>query len=156
MPQSLWNFAVALYERPGMADLCLGLQDEHDADVCLLLAALWLESRGVAPAPERLASLEALAQPWRQAVIAPLRQLRRAWKAPAADDAGLAELRGRLGALELQAEHLLLERIEALATGWAPEGAGSPLACGWLESLAPDCRGALQTLRVAAGLADQS
>lgn len=154
MSQALWNFAVACYERSGVARLCLALQDEHGADVCLLLAALWLESRGVAPAPARVAALRDLAEPWQRTVIAPLRQLRRAWKALAAGDPALAELRGRLAELELQAEHRLLERIEALAAGWPQDTAST--AGAWLEALVPDQRDALQALRAALGPPPQS
>ncbi|MCQ4348792.1 TIGR02444 family protein [Pseudomonas stutzeri] len=155
MPQSLWSFAVDLYRCPDVAGLCLKLQDEHGADVCLLLAGLWLESRRLDATPARIAHLQRLAQPWQQTVVAPLRQLRRAWKAPAATDTQLAELRGRLAELELQAERRLLERIEELAADWATN-APAASATTWLEPLAPACRDALQALRVAAGLAGQS
>lgn len=152
MTQSLWNFSVALYARPGVAGLCLTLQDEAGANVCLLLAALWLERRGVAASSARIAQLEELARPWQATVTTPLRALRRAWKDAARSDAALAELRGRLAALELQAERQLLERVQRLTADWpttSPEIAGH-----WLEALAAngssvsaEHRAALQQLR---------
>lgn len=147
MQQSLWDFSVAFYARPGLAELCLRLQDERGADVCLLLAALWLERRRVDVAAARVAALRDLAGPWQRTVTLPLRRLRRAWKAPAADDPALAELRRQLAELELQAERLLLERLQALTADWPV--ATVPVA--WLEVLAPECRDALAALRVAAG-----
>lgn len=157
MSKSLWDFSVTLYAQPGVAERCLQLQDERGADVCLLLAALWLERRGVAAAPERVAALERLATPWQAQVTAPLRQLRRAWKTPAAADSGLAELRRQLAALELQAERLLLERMETLGAGWPGDGQRMD---DWLECLAvggnPHNRIALQQLRDAARAATQS
>lgn len=151
MHQSLWDFSVALYARPGVAELCLQLQDELGADVCLLLAALWLEQRAVAATAERVAQLEQLATPWQAEVTTPLRQLRRAWKTAAAGDAGLAELRRQLAALELQAERLLLERVGALSARWPADAAA---ASNWLECLAgsgdPPGRLARQQLREAA------
>ncbi|WPP44735.1 TIGR02444 family protein [Pseudomonas sp. AN-1] len=149
MQQSLWDFSVALYARPGVAELCLRLQDERDADVCLLLAALWLERRRVDVAAERVAALRDQAGPWQRTVTLPLRRLRRAWKAPAADDPTLAELRRQLAELELQAERLLLERLQALAEDWPATPSAEPGA--WLAALAPECRDALAALRVAAG-----
>ena len=134
MSKSLWDFSADLYARPGVADCCLQLQDEWGADVCLLLTALWLEKRGVAATAERIAQLERLAAPWQTAVNTPLRQLRRAWKAAAAHDAELAELRRQLASLELQAERILLERLEVLGMAW-PADARS--AGGWLERLDP-------------------
>lgn len=155
MTQSLWDFSVALYARPGVAGLCLALQDEAGADVCLLLAALWLERRGVAASPARVARLEELARPWQATVTIPLRGLRRAWKDAAQGDAVLAELRGQLAALELQAERRLLERLQGLSADWAVASEGR--AGNWLEALAATWpsvsaghRAALQQLRSAA------
>ncbi|MNZ92818.1 hypothetical protein D3C78_1118580 [compost metagenome] len=135
MSKSLWDFSVDLYARPGVADCCLQLQDEEDADVCLLLVALWLEQRGIADSATRAAQLERLARPWQARVSGGLRQLRRAWKSAAAEDAELAELRRQLATLELQAERILLERLETLSATW-PADAGT--AGRWLERLDPE------------------
>ena len=155
MAQSLWDFSVELYARPGVAAACLALQDRAGADVCLLLAALWLERRGVAATAARLAQLERLAAPWQASVVAPLRDLRRAWKTAAGNDAELAGLRRQLADLELQAERQLLQRLETLAGDWP---AAAQASTGWLERLGncrentgeTDCRAALQMLRDAA------
>lgn len=158
MSKSLWDFSVDLYARPGVADGCLQLQDEWGTDVCLLLTALWLERRGVAATAERVALLQRLAAPWQTAVSTPLRQLRRAWKTAAADDAELAELRRQLASLELQAERILLQRLEAQGLAWP---AAAEDNSDWLQPLTrdpgttPDEKGrtALQRLRdAAAGL----
>ncbi len=45
-PNPLWAFAVSCYARPGVAEQLLVLQDEHDADVMLLLAAAWCAGEG--------------------------------------------------------------------------------------------------------------
>ena len=152
MSQSLWDFAVDRYARPGVAEACLHLQDDWDADVCLLLAGLWLEQRGVTPAAAQVAALRRLAEPWQRTVTAPLRDLRRAWKPLAQDDAALAELRARLAALELQAERLLLQRLAALGEGWPRDGDGD-----WLQALLPaTADAARQRLRTALAAAPQS
>lgn len=128
MQESLWEFAVAHYADAAVAAACLEAQDAHGADVCLLLAGLWLERRGGAADAARGAALQAVARPWQAGVCQPLRDLRRAWKAAAATDAGLAALRGRLAALELEAERCLLERLQDCAADWREEGGGDWLA----------------------------
>ncbi len=152
---SLWEFASTLYQQPGVAATCLALQDERGADVCLLLAALWLERRGCAASPARCAALAELAGGWQSGVTAPLRQLRRAWKPAAGGDAALAALRGQLATLELQAERILLQRLEALSGDWPADAPGS----AWLGSLAGAAAtdpAALQRLRDAARALPQS
>ena len=44
----LWQYALAVYGRPGVAPELLRLQDENGCDVLWLLTALWLGERGVA------------------------------------------------------------------------------------------------------------
>jgi uncharacterized protein (TIGR02444 family) len=120
-------------------------------DVCLLLCATWLQARGVAPDPARAQALRALAEPWQQEVVMPLRGLRQAWRTPAQHDPHLAALRDQVKGLELQAERTLLERLQACAQQWPADALAN--AQDWLAWLAPDqARGhdALEQLRVAA------
>lgn len=146
---SLWEFASTLYQQPGVAATCLALQDQRGADVCLLLAALWLERRGCAASPVRCAALTELAGNWQDGVTTPLRQLRRAWKAQALEDAQLAGLRSQLADLELQAERILLQRLQALSHDWPEDCPGSDWLNAWLGAQAGDSA-ALQHLREAA------
>lgn len=143
--QDLWNFAVRLYARPGVEDACLSLQD-GGGDVCLLLTGAWLQRRGVPCREAYLEALQALAEPWQREVVTPLRQLRRDWRTAAATDAELATLRERIKQLELEAEHLLLQRIETLAQNWPSEDGDGD----WLSRLAGGDSAALQVLRGAA------
>ncbi|BBH48618.1 TIGR02444 family protein [Pseudomonas sp. KU43P] len=150
MYTDLWKHALALYARPGVETACLHLQ-ASGADVCLLLCATWLQARGVAPDPARVQALHALARPWQQEVVMPLRSLRQAWRTPAQQDPQLAALREHVKGLELQAERTLLERLQACAQQWPADAQAS--AEDWLAWLAPDqARGhdALEPLRVAA------
>lgn len=150
MYTDLWNHALALYARPGVEAACLHVQ-ALGGDVCLLLCATWLQARGVTPDPARVQALRALAEPWQQEVVTPLRSLRQAWRSAAQHEPHLAVLREQVKGLELQAERTLLERLQACAQQWpAGEQAGSQ---DWLAWLAPDqARGhdALEQLRVAA------
>lgn len=140
--QDLWNFALELYARAGVEQACLELQ-ETGSDVCLLLTGAWLQRRGVRCLDERLRALQEVAGPWQREVIAPLRQTRRDWRAAAEQDAERAALREQIKKLELQAERVLLGRLQALAEGWPSEaGEGD-----WLVPLAGGDSAALQVLR---------
>ncbi|WP_339525268.1 TIGR02444 family protein [Pseudomonas sp. EA_35y_Pfl2_R111] len=149
MPTDLWRFAEALYQRPGVEAACLLLQTQG-ADVCLLLCAAWLECRQVACTDERNEALLALAHPWQQQVVVPLRQLRQSWREQAQSDRTLAALREQIKQLELAAEREQLERLAVCTQDWSSQPANASL--NWLESLAPQPgnRDALQTLRIAA------
>lgn len=154
MPSDLWSFAIHFYERDGVESACLCLQD-NGADVCLLLTGAWLTLRHAACTPERIAALQALATPWQDTVIRPLRQTRLAWRAASQSDAGLHGLREQLKALELAAERQLLLRLESAAQGWSgDQEADEP---DWLTALAGmagrEQSAALQMLRGALGAA---
>lgn len=109
----LWDFALALYARPGVETACLRLQDEAGLDVCELLWHCWLYRHGLAVAgePAALAPIRA----WQRDVTAVLRGLRRELKRAARDQPGVAEVRGRLQRTELAAERETLSRLQALS-----------------------------------------
>lgn len=70
----LWDFALALYDRPGVKDCLLRLQDEAGIDVLMLLADCWLTQQ------QRNWPATALLHDylhWRETMIVPLRSLRR-------------------------------------------------------------------------------
>ncbi|MFC3079306.1 TIGR02444 family protein [Phenylobacterium terrae] len=109
---SLWDWAVAAYERPGVADACLDLQDAHGQNTCFLLWAVW---SGAADAGLLERAAEA-AQLWESEVLGPLRQVRRALKAstPPLAEAAREALREEVKAAELKVEQALLEALGRL------------------------------------------
>ncbi|QXI28341.1 TIGR02444 family protein [Pseudomonas vanderleydeniana] len=149
MHADLWTFSLEIYAKPDVEKACLALQ-EQGADVCLLLCAAWLGAYGVRYEPGRLASLQGVAQPWREQVVQPLRQLRGQWRAMALQDSELKGLRDRVKSLELEAEQHLLLRLEVLARDW-PREAAEDLAM-WLDGAAGEAahlsHDALHRLRV--------
>ncbi|WP_371232465.1 TIGR02444 family protein [Pseudomonas sp. QE6] len=153
MSDDVWSYALKLYARPGVEPACLALQ-EAGADVCLALAAAWLGSAGVAFSQARMDALDSVAQDWREDVIVPLRSLRQRWREAAKQDTELAPLRERIKQLELEAEKVLLERLESVAKDW-PRGNAEDLS-RWLEAATGDAgslrRDARETLRTAASL----
>lgn len=127
---SLWDWAVAAYGAPGVADACLTLQDHHEQNVPLLLWSAWIAQTGRRPDEETIEAACDTARAWDGVVTAPLRAVRRTLKAPVPDiDDGPREaVRERIKALELEAERHLLEALEALTP--AGEGPARPAIDG--------------------------
>ncbi|MCQ4321024.1 TIGR02444 family protein [Stutzerimonas stutzeri] len=126
----LWTFALACYAEPGVEKACLELQ-ALGMDVCLLLACVWLEIRGVQHNAQRLEELKQLSADWQSAVVLPLRNLRQAWRQQAAIDTELASLRQRVKTLELDAERTQLERLQQATQHWLREDGSN----NWLNQL---------------------
>lgn len=128
----LWDWAVAAYAAPGVAEACLSLQDAHDHNVPLLLWSAWIGQTGRRPDPEDLEAACDTARAWSASTIAPLRAVRRTLKAPIpdVDSEARLDLRKQIQAVELAAERYLLEALEELS----PEPSGPPRPA--LEALA--------------------
>jgi len=122
---ALWPFALDVYGRPGVETALLELQDAHGQCVPLLIWTLWLAAEGRIADDGALASAAELARAWQDAAVAPLRGLRRGLKSPSSKAPARAwrTLREGVKALELDAERMLLEMLEAASP--APGGAAS-------------------------------
>ena len=121
-PSPFWTFSLAVYGRPGVPPACLRLQDEHGADVNIVLCALWLGTLGRAIELGDVTALRAALAPWVEEVVRPLRRVRRWLKDPAETFAGAAteKLRDRLKAVELESERLQQEALATLVETQAP------------------------------------
>ena len=117
MADAFWAFSLAFYVRPGVSAACIELQDKHGADVDLVLFVLWCASRGQRLSGADLGAADASVAAWRQTVVQPIRQARRALKPPPelveAEDA--EALRRKLLTAELEAERLQQRALEAQA-----------------------------------------
>lgn len=122
-----WDFSLAFYAQPEVAEACLALQDRHEADVNVVLYLLFLARRGRLLDEADVAGVQALAEPWRRTVVEPLRGVRRALKAPvgAFEPRATAALRTEVKRIELAAERLQQETLERLA---AADTLGRPCA----------------------------
>jgi uncharacterized protein (TIGR02444 family) len=123
--EGLWDFAIDLYSTPGVADACLALQDRHGCDVNVVLFAAWLGAvRGDRVAGAELGEMVVGIAAWHDAIVRPLRMIRRTLKSgplPAPSTA-TEELRTRIKAVELESERIQLLRLEALASNRRPKG----------------------------------
>jgi uncharacterized protein (TIGR02444 family) len=119
---SLWGWVLEAYERPGVPQACLALQDEHGQNTSLLLWAAWA---GTLDEPG-LTMAASTARDWEKTAVGPLRAVRRALKAPSPPvaDAARESLREAVKAAELQAERILMETLESLGL----RGEASPAA----------------------------
>jgi len=139
----LWDFAVAVYDAPGVRELVLRLQDRHGCDVPLLLALAWLDARGVALDDARYGALAEASAAWQREVVTPLRAARRALRPQARApmrlglaDAARDDFKRRVQGVELEAEKHQLLRLEALAAAWPVEAARAPDRSGLRRALA--------------------
>jgi uncharacterized protein (TIGR02444 family) len=122
-----WTWALEAYGRPGAAEACLDLQDHHRQCVPYLLWGAWAAREGRLLDQRTLEQGADLSARWEAAAVGPLRTARRAMKpeVPGISDAAREGVRAEVKALELQAEQLLIEALEAIAP--APGPAELPL-----------------------------
>jgi uncharacterized protein (TIGR02444 family) len=113
---TFWDYAVAAWEKPGVSKICLRLQDRHGQCVALLLWRCWAASEGRRPGVVATRNVIAVARIWEGEVIAPLRAARRALggSLEGADPIVVGQVRDAAGAVELDAEHALIDALEAL------------------------------------------
>ena len=126
----LWTFSLDLYRSPGFSDACIRLQDEAGADVNLLFFLLWNASLKKRFSVADVKAADAAVADWRNTVVIPIRNIRRALKdAPILPDPGIVEdYRTRIKGLELEAERLEHEALSDFFHSQAPgENAASAL-----------------------------
>lgn len=126
---SAWAFAVAAWGRPGVEAICLELQDVHGQCPALLLWRLWTLNVSRAVDVDILDKALDAARYWEGEVLYPLRAVRRrlATPSPLLADARREAVRRRVQEAELEAEHALLDVLEALDVSAGDGGQASPL-----------------------------
>jgi len=113
---AFWAFAQEFYERPGIAETCLALQDRDGLDVNILLLCCWLgwSGQGRLGRAELVAATASVAA-WRCEIVERLRSVRRALKGM--PNSAAAVLRQEILRLELGAEHEAQRLLLASLTG---------------------------------------
>jgi uncharacterized protein (TIGR02444 family) len=115
-PQTFWNFSTQLYDKEGVAEACLGLQDDFNLDVNLVLFCYWHGSHFGIVEPLLLQQIYNFSVEWRSNVVQPLRDLRIWMKEHKEADKEWQSLRNKIKANELAAEKYQQEVIENLVT----------------------------------------
>lgn len=101
----LWQYACQFYSQPGVEAALLELQDEHGADINLILQALWLASLGKEWSSDCVPEAYPL---WMAQQIQPLRKMRREMKQAWPEQEGF---RQQVKKLELKAEQVALAML---------------------------------------------
>ena len=103
-----WNFSLAVYSRPGVAQECLALQDSLNLDVNILMYCAWMGAENkVSLSAQNIIDIEAHVRDWHETVVRPLRALRQAMKKmPEMIEPTVVSLRKKVAANELRAEQL--------------------------------------------------
>ena len=111
---SLWDFAVGIYQHSSIKAACLQLQDESGADVCVLLAIVWLGKNGRQLTLAEIALLISTVEVWQQKLTLPLRQLRRDIRQFIESESSLdAEpIYQQIKAAELESERVALQQLQ--------------------------------------------
>ncbi len=123
--EAFWHFSQESYDRPGVAALCLTLQDRDGRDVNILLLALYSGTLlGRRLGVEAFIDLEAAVAPWRDHVTLARRAPRRGLKVWG-ENADAAALRRVVQAAELDSERLA-QRLLLAALPEGPAEAPSP------------------------------
>lgn len=115
---SFWDWSVSAYDKAGVSAACLTLQNDYGEIVPLLLWAAWMTAYNRAFDDDLATQGSGVARNWSDAVVTPLRHVRRRLKTPvsAADDDHRLPLREKIKGLELEAERNIMEILSALSS----------------------------------------
>lgn len=113
-----WDFSLAVYGGPGVADACIALQDEFGVDVNILLYLSFRAANGVRLSAADVAWLDQNVVDWRSQIVGPLRHVRRHLKQMVAMDAfdGAGDLREQIKTVELESERLQQQALDRLGS----------------------------------------
>jgi|RhiMethySRZTD1v2_1073278.scaffolds.fasta_scaffold1090121_2 uncharacterized protein (TIGR02444 family) len=118
-----WQFALAIYSQPGVADACLMLQDRLGLDINILLFVTYATTElSMTVTAEDIQAMDAAVQAWRTETVMPLRALRRRLKqrfGPLESEYA-EQLRSKVKQTELLAEQIEL----AMLARWLGQRSG--------------------------------
>ncbi len=112
---SFWDFSNQIYDRDGVAQLCLRLQDSYQLDVNLLLFCCWSAHFETEVSNEAWQRILNFSKQWKAQVVQPLREARHWMKTEInqhSRNSQFSVLRDRIKMDELAAEKYQQEFIE--------------------------------------------
>lgn len=119
-----WQWSLDAYERPGVKDALLDLQDRCGFSVNLLLFAIWASERHPSLTPQQWRSAIAIVEDWSGAVTERLRAARRS---VGSSTERLDDLRKMILSAEIEAERHEQFALERFAqTAFAAPGDNAP------------------------------
>lgn len=113
--EDFWAYSLALYCRQPVAQACLAMQERRGADVNLILAICWLATKGYAVKTEALREAADAASPWNEAILKPLREVRRRIPTafPETAKADQQSIKHGILSVELECERVAQQKIMA-------------------------------------------
>jgi len=114
--ESLWNWMLEVYPRPGVSDALIALQDREGLNVNALLFVIWLACRNSRLTRDGADEIERLNGEWASTIVAPVRTVRRLLKSSTliAEDKK-SDIRKRIQAIELELEEMHCALLEERA-----------------------------------------
>lgn len=131
--ESFWGFSLRTYAKPAVAEACLFLQDKRGLDVNLVLYCCWIGGRAPVLDTADFADAFEFSVRWKRHVVEPLRDVRRWMKTDGCEQEPVESkscmsLRDRVKKLELEAEKLQQNALEALSSEVIGAGGEGPAA----------------------------
>ncbi|WP_420429838.1 TIGR02444 family protein [Kordiimonas sp.] len=149
-PDIFWHFALEVYGKPGVKDICLEAQNSFGADINLMLLYLWCDCHRVALPNETSVALGNTSHLWQTEILGPLREIRNGMKG----GSGYREFLAQELEIEKRAQKALIACMSGVEVSETPLGArGQHLTsyayeCGLSEHLlSPLLAGAQQVVR---------
>lgn len=142
--ERFWDFSVRTYRTDGVPAACLSLQNEHGADVNMLLFCAWVASVAGSFPDDLFERAADFSTRWAGHVVIPLRETRTWMKLEGcaaepvpADDC--MHLREDVKQVEFAAEKMQQEVLESMVTAAAREPGAERLAADVATNLARYC-----------------
>lgn len=119
--QGFWDFSLRTYRSEGVPDACLSLQDEHGADVNMLLYCCWIGAYIGQFDKALFAAASEFSKPWADRVVIPLRSARTWMKhtgcfADPMPTEWCMQLRDQIKKVEFASEKLQQQVLESLVS----------------------------------------
>jgi uncharacterized protein (TIGR02444 family) len=127
-----WEYSLRVYALPGVADVCISLQDDHGCDVNILLLCLWLaETRSSVFEVSDVEAIRRFVAAPNDNLVQPVRAVRRwvkLWSQDEIKAEPYASVYKALKDAELAGERLIQSRLIAALSEENLGGAATPQA----------------------------
>lgn len=107
-----WDWAVDAYDRNSVSDSLIELQEQTNADICVILWCVWCASTGKRVSGDEMSAALEIVAPWNNNVVRPLRAARRFLKNA---DLAAADIYDAAKNQELHAEKIEMAALQKFA-----------------------------------------
>ena len=111
-----WDFSNQLYDKDGVTEICLNLQEESEVDVNLVLFCYWIAYFKHGPSVAEWTKIFKFSINWQKHTVKPIRNARKSLsikRTSNLEDTDYTELRRQLKINELRAEKMLQAKLKA-------------------------------------------